>query len=176
MQRTKAIGLLHKQLCKDSALSRQGLPDYVCTFRKPDKNEEPIKGPLSDFKGEEFVSTGNESIDIWQRYADPVWNDIRQTRTLNGRLARQNDDERHVCPLQLDVIERCVQLWSNPGDVVLSPFAGVGSEGVGALSLDRKFVGIEPKESYFEHACKFLAAEESKLTEESLFADVEAAR
>lgn len=174
MQRTKSIGLLHKQLCKDSSLSRQGLPDYVCTFRKPGDNAEPIAGGLSDWRGDDsFRSTGNLSIDIWQKYASPVWSDIDQTRTLNARLAREEADERHMCPLQLDVIERCIQLWSNEGDVVLSPFAGVGSEGVGALSLGRKFVGVELKASYFEHACNFLRAEENSRTERTLFEGVE---
>lgn len=170
MQRTKAIGLLHKQVCKDSAMSRQGLPDYVCTFRKPGKNSEPVAGEFDKWVGDEsFVSTGNMSIDIWQKYASPVWGDIDQTRTLNGRMAREHDDERHICPLQLDVIERCLQLWSNPNDVVLSPFAGIGSEGVGAVSLGRRFIGIELKTSYFDHACKFLNQEESKKHEAMLF-------
>ena len=112
---------------------------------------------------------GNVSIDIWQRYASPVWMDINQTNTLNARMGRDNNDERHVCPLQLDVIERCLQLWSNPGDVVLSPFAGIGSEGVGSLRAGRKFVGIELKKSYFDAACKFLAAEEREQSIPTLF-------
>lgn len=174
MQRTKALGLLHKQVKKDSCMSRQGLPDYICTFRKPGKNEEPVAGEFDYFAGDvdEFncrEKIGNKSIDIWQRYASPVWMDIKQSNTLNARMGRDNNDERHVCPLQLDVIERCLQLWSNPGDVVLSPFGGIGSEGVGALRADRKYIGIELKKSYFDAAIKFLAQEENEQQLPSLF-------
>jgi len=179
MQRTKALGLLHKQVCKDSAMSRQGIPDYVCTFRKPGQNPEPVAGGFEFFVGdsEEFEKRqkGNLSIDIWQRYASPVWMDINQSRVLKSyRDGRGEKDERHICPLQLDVIERCVQLWSNPGDVVFSPFAGIGSEGHGALTLGRKFIGIELKPEYFETACKNLAIAESKKTVARLpFEDLE---
>lgn len=165
MQRTKAIGLLHKQVVKDSAMSRQGIPDYVCTFRVPGENAEPVAGEFDHWAGDDsFKSEGNLSIDVWQRYASPVWMDINQSNTLNGRQAREQNDERHICPLQLDVIERCLQLWSNPGDVVLSPFAGIGSEGFQSLQSGRKFVGVELKTSYFDQACEFLsqAEEESK--------------
>lgn len=171
MQRTKALGLLHKQLCKDSAMSRQGIPDYICTFRKPDKNQEPIAGPLTYFAGESFESTGNFSIDVWQRYASPVWMDIRQSNTLNVAEGRGEKDERHLCALQLDVIHRCCQLWSNENDVVLSPFAGIGSEGVGALRLQRKFIGFELKKEYFDTACKNLTREEKKQSGPTLFDD-----
>jgi len=174
MQRTKALGLLHKQVAKDSCMSRQGIPDYLCTFRKPGKNPEPVSGGFTHFAGdiEEFnkrEAKGNLSIDIWQRYASPVWSDINQTNTLNVRMGRDKNDERHVCPLQLDVIERCLQLWSNPGDVVLSPFAGIGSEGVGAIRCGRKFVGVELKQSYFDAACKFLESEEREQAIPTLF-------
>ncbi len=174
MQRTKALGLLHKQVKKDSCMSRQGIPDYICTFRKPGKNQEPVAGEFDYFAGDvdEFnkrEKIGNKSIDIWQRYASPVWMDIKQSNTLNARMGRDNNDERHVCPLQLDVIERCLQLWSNPGDVVLSPFGGIGSEGVGALRADRKYIGIELKKSYFDAAIKFLAQEENEQQLPSLF-------
>ena len=111
MQRTKALGLLHKQVCKDSCMSRQGIPDYLCTFRKPGKNDEPVSGEFDHWAGDEsFKNNGNFSIDVWQRYASPVWSDINQTNTLNARMGRDGNDERHVCPLQLDVIERCLQL------------------------------------------------------------------
>jgi len=173
MQRTKALGLLHKQVCKDSAMSRQGIPDYVVTMRKPGKNPDPVAGPFTYFAGEEFVSNGNPSIDIWQRYASPVWMDIRQGRTLNVQEARSEKDERHVCPLQLDVIERCMQLWSNPGDVVLSPFMGIGSEGVVSLQMGRKFVGFELKPEYFQVAVKNLKNEERKAGQPKLFDDSE---
>lgn len=154
MQRTKAIGLLHKQLKKDSCISRQGIADYVVTFRKPGTNPEPVAGELDHFAGDPatFQNTGNLSIDIWQRYASPVWMDINPSRTLQKESARAEKDERHICPLQLDVIERCLQLWSNPGDVVLSPFMGIGSEGHVSLQLDRRFVGVELKGSYFAQA------------------------
>mgnify|MGYP002632926515 CR=1 FL=1 len=141
MQRTKALGLLYKQIKKDSAMSRQGIPDHVCVFRKPGDNPEPITHEPEDFP-----------VTLWQRYASPVWMDINQSDTLQYRSARENEDERHICPLQLEVIRRCVKLWSNPGDVVLSPFAGIGSEGYVALEEGRRFVGAELKRSYYEQA------------------------
>lgn len=216
MQRTKALGLLHKQIVKDSCMSRQGIPDYVCTFRKPGKNAKPVSGKFDRFIGDQstfgnsqerrykqamaewrqyqtikteserleyfdcggkefekepqfddFKESSDLSIDVWQRYASPVWMDIDQSRTLNGRLARDEADERHICPLQLDVIERCMELWSNEGDVVLSPFAGVGSEGVVSIQSERKFVGVELKESYFKWACTFLGEEEERIEKEA---------
>jgi DNA modification methylase len=156
MQRTKALGLLHKQLVKDSCLSRQGIPDYVVTFRKPGENKNRVEGELDYFAGDKgtFQSTGRLSIDIWQRYASPVWMDIDMSNTLQYTTARDEKDERHICPLQLDVIERCVQLWSNPGDIVLTPFMGIGSEVYVALKTGRKAVGVELKESYFKVAKK----------------------
>lgn len=151
MQRTKALGLLHKQLKKDSCLSRQGIPDYLVTVRKPGDNAEP-------------VSHDNESfpVSLWQRYASPVWMDINPSDTLQFRSARDHEDERHICPLQIEVIRRALKLWSNPGDIVLSPFAGIGSEGVVSLECDRRFVGIELKPSYFKAACENLRAHESQ--------------
>ena len=169
MQRTKALGLLHKQVVKDSSMSRQGIPDYVCTFRKPGKNPDPIAGEFDHFAGESFERTGNLSIDIWQRYASPVWMDIDQSNTLNARAARHESDTRHICPLQLDVIHRCLQLWSKEGDVVLSPFAGIGSEGYESIKLNRKFIGIELKESYFDEAAKNLRRVESEQQRARLF-------
>lgn len=171
MQRTKALGLLHKQVTKDSCRSRQGIPDYVCTFRKPGDNPEPVAGKFERFIGDHstFKQSGDLSIDVWQRYASPVWMDIDQSRTLNGRMAREDADDRHICPLQLDVIERCLELWTNEGDVVLSPFGGIGSEGVCSVLAGRKFVGIELKQTYFEQACKFLSTEEAKLKHPTLF-------
>lgn len=154
MQRTKALGLLHKQLVKDSCMSRQGIPDYVCTFRKTGENQSPVAGELGHWVGnqDEFESFGRLSIDIWQRYASPIWTDIKPNDTLQYTMARDNKDERHICPLQLSVIERCLQLWTNPGDKVLSPFAGIGSEGYVSLKHDRTFVGVELKKSYYEQA------------------------
>lgn len=147
MQRTKAIGLLHKQLKKDSCLSRQGIPDYLVTMRKPGENPKP-------------VSHTNESfpVSVWQKYASPVWMDINPSDTLQYRSAREDKDERHICPLQLDVIRRALRLWSNLGDTVLSPFAGIGSEGYVALQEGRKFIGTELKSSYYRQASANLAA------------------
>ena len=172
MQRTKALGLLHKQVCKDSAMSRQGIPDYLVTMRKPGANPKPCEGPFTEFAGDEstFQNTGNLSIDIWQRYASPVWMDINPSRTLQKRSAREEKDERHICPLQLDVIERGLQLWSMPGDLVLSPFMGIGSEGYCAVKMKRKFVGFELKHSYWKQACKNLAQAEIDATDGDLFA------
>ena len=151
MVRTNAIGLLHKQLKKDSAMSRMGLPDYVVTFRKPGANDEPITHTADDYP-----------VDLWQKVAEPVWMDIKQSNTLNARAARAENDERHIVPLQLDTIEKCLKLWSNPGDIVLSPFAGVGSEIYQALKMGRKGVGIELKDSYFNQAIKNCNAAEAE--------------
>jgi len=171
MQRTKALGLLHKQIVKDSCMSRQGIPDYVVTMRKPGTNQEPVAGEFSYFAGEpsSFQHAGRLSIDVWQRYASPVWMDIRPSRTLQKASAREEKDERHICPLQLDVIERCLQLWTNPGDLVLSPFMGIGSEGFMAIKLDRRFVGIELKPSYYRQACINLEEAENMSNQETLF-------
>lgn len=158
--RTKALGLAHKQLLKDSSMSRQGLPDYLLTFRAPGENAVPIThGPgLFDYAGSD--DPGGDGIkrshNIWRRYASPVWMDIRQTHTLNYRAARDPEDEKHICPLQLDVIERCVVLWSNPGETVLTPFAGVGSEVYGALINGRNAIGIELKPSYYRQMLRNL--------------------
>ena len=153
MQRTKAIGLLNKQKNKDSTISRQAIPDYLVTMRKPGENPQPVTHTNDDFP-----------ISVWQKYASPVWMDINQSNTLQYRSARENSDERHICPLQLDVIERAIKLWSNPGDIVLSPFGGIGSEGYVAIKDGRQFIGIELKKSYFDLACKNLnaAVEESR--------------
>lgn len=161
--RTKALGLMHKQLCKDSTMCRAGLPDYIESFRKPGGNPEPVahQNGLEAFAGENPPTEGIRSHEYWRRYASPVWMDINQTNTLQSGPAREAQDERHICPLQLDAIERCVQLWSNPGDVVFSPFAGIGSEGYQALKMGRKFVGIELKESYWKQARLNLMAAES---------------
>lgn len=159
--RTKAIGLMHKQLLKDSIRSRQGLPDYVLTFRAPGDNAVPISHGEGLFKYAGADDPGGDGVkrshNIWRRYASPVWMDVRQTHTLNYRAARDPEDEKHICPLQLDVIERCVVLWSNPGETVLTPFMGVGSEVYGAVINGRKGVGIELKESYYRQAVKNLA-------------------
>lgn len=153
MQRTKALGLLHKQIVKDSCMSRQGCPDYLVTMRKPGANPKPVEGELDRWIGnKDFRHNGRLSIDIWQRFASPVWMDIDAGRTLQKESAREAKDERHICPLQLDVIDRAMELWSNPGDLVLSPFAGIGSEGYVAIQTGRRFVGVELKASYFKQA------------------------
>lgn len=156
MQRTKALGLLHKTIRKDSAMSRQGIADTVIVMRKPGVNPEPISHDTDTFP-----------VEMWQRYASPVWAvaeghdsegmcvlkpDINPSDTLQYRSAREDEDEKHICPLQLPVIRRCVQLWSNPNDIVWSPFMGIGSEGVVSLSEGRRFVGAELKASYFKQA------------------------
>jgi superfamily II DNA or RNA helicase len=155
MQRTKALGLLHKQVLKDSCMSRQGIPDYLVTMRKPGVNPAPVSGPFEDWHGDDGTdpgSAGKRSINIWQRYASPVWMDINPNETLQKESAREDSDERHICPLQLQVIRRALDLWSNPGDLVLSPFAGIGSEGHEALKMGRRFIGLELKRSYWEQA------------------------
>lgn len=167
-QRTKSIRLLHKQVVKDSALSGQGLADYIVTFRKPGENPEPVAGCFRQWIGEgdgpdegkyTTATDGRNwySIEVWQRYASPVWMDINQTRTLQYRGGRDENDEVHISPLQLDVIERCIDLWSNPGDTVLTPFLGIGSEVYGAVEMGRKGIGIELKPSYYAQAVKNLA-------------------
>lgn len=159
MQRTKALGLLHKQIRKDSCMSRQGIPDYLVTMRKPGDNPERVSHTHEDFP-----------VQLWQKYASPVWMDINPSDTLQYRSARENEDERHICPLQLEVIRRAMKLWSNPDDVVLSPFAGIGSEGYVAIQEGRRFVGAELKQSYYAQASRNLtAAVEEKAARPSLF-------
>ena len=186
MQRTKALGLLHKTIIKDSAMSRQGIADYLVVMRKPGENIEPISGALDHFVGDDVPANfspvkyddgrrayvmSNDSatpIDVWQRYASPIWTDIRQTNTLQFRTARDSDDERHICPLQLDVIERAIQLWSNPGDTVWSPFLGIASEGYVAVQQGRKFIGAELKASYFKLAKRNM--EMASIVQQDMFA------
>ncbi len=138
MQRTKALGLLHKQIKKDSAMNRQGIPDYILTMRKLGENPERISHTDEMFP-----------CDVWQQYASPVWMDIRQSDTLQKNSAREEKDERHICPLQLEVIKRCIELWTNPNDIVLDPFGGIGSVPYVARKLGRRAVCCELKESYF---------------------------
>lgn len=173
MQRTKAIGLLHKQIKKDSCMSRQGIPDYLVTMKKPGVNESPVAGPFTSYVGEEppvgASSPERYSIEVWQRYASPVWFDINQSNTLQKESAREAADERHICPLQLDVIERGVQLWTNPGDLVLSPFMGIGSEGFVSVKMGRRFVGAELKGSYYKQSVANLERAEREKAQPSLF-------
>ena len=174
--RTKALGLLHKQICKDSSMCRQGLPDYLVTMRKPGENpeliahpegfesyigeDEPegakIERPQPDAEKYEKKEKYNEvpvySHQVWRKYAGPVWMDIRQSNTLNGKSAREEQDERHICPLQLDVIARGINLWTNENDIVLDPFAGIGSSNYVALKMGRRTIGVELKENYYNLA------------------------
>lgn len=176
MQRTKAIGLLHKQIKKDSSLSRMAIPDYIVTMRKPGDNADRIAGPFDAYYGSEvgpadqlparewneddqkmvpcMANPGEDrySIAVWQRYAEPVWMDIAQSDVLSRKEARDEADEAHISPLQLTPIRRCVELWSNPGDVVFSPFAGIGSELYVSLQMGRKAIGAELKSSYYRQA------------------------
>lgn len=150
MQRTKALGLLWKQIKKDSSMCRQGIPDYLITFRKPGENQKPISHTAEEFPVRE-----------WQELASPCWMDIKQSDTLNRKLARDNEDERHIAPLQLGVIRKALRLWSGEGDVVCSPFMGIGSEGYEALLSGRNFIGVELKGSYFRLGCKYLEEAET---------------
>ena len=143
MQRTKALGLLHKQIKKDSAMCRQGIPDYLVTMRKAGDNPERVTHTNETFP-----------VDVWQKYASPIWMDINPSNTLQKQSAREEKDEKHICPLQLEVIQRAVNLWTNPNDIVFSPFMGIGSEGYQSLTQGRRFVGIELKSSYYKQAEK----------------------
>lgn len=156
MQRTKALGLLHKSVRENAAMCRMGIPDYLITVRAPGEQEDRVT------HGAEFP------VDLWQKVASPVWMDINPSDTLQFRSAREHDDERHICPLQLEVVRRGVMLWTNPGDIVLSPFMGIGSEGFVALEMGRRFVGVELKASYFAQASANLAAAVART--EDLFA------
>lgn len=155
MQRTKALGLLHKQIKKDSSMSRQGLPDYVITVRKPGENPERVEHTNESFP-----------VGVWQNYASPVWMDIRQSDTLQRKSARADQDEKHICPLQLEVIQRCIELWTNPNDIVFDPFGGIGSTPYVAVKMGRRGIASELKDSYFEQMKKnveLVAAEEPSL-------------
>lgn len=145
MTRTKSIGLLHKTIKKDSSLSRTGIPDYILVFRNAGDNLEPITHQDKEENKENYLP-----VNLWQKYAEPVWYDINYSDTLQYTSARDEKDEKHICPLQLETIRRCLHLWSNEGDTVLSPFGGIGSEGYESLRLNRNYIGIELKESYYK--------------------------
>ncbi|MGR0183195.1 DNA-methyltransferase [Azospirillum aestuarii] len=179
-QRTKSIRLLHKQIVKDSSISGQGLADYIVTFRKPGTNPVPVAGGFNRYIGSlpepdrsKYTAPMDGrnwySIEVWQRYASPVWTDINQTRTLQYRTARDELDEVHISPLQLDVIERCIDLWSNPGETVLTPFLGIGSEVYAAVEAGRRGIGFELKPSYFRQAATNLQSARDRAAAGSLF-------
>lgn len=178
MQRTKALGLLHKIIRKDSSMSRQGIADYLVTMRKPGQNDKPVRHYRDEQELHEVCKKeGLNVIDqeqnilpvmLWQKYASPVWMDINQSRTLNFKGGRDDDDIKHICPLQLDVIERALHLWTAPGDTVFTPFLGIGSEVYSAVKMGRKGIGSELKPSYFELAKKNIA--EAKVQTGDLFA------
>ena len=157
MQRTKALGLLHKQIRKDSAMSRMGIPDYIVTFRKPGINPEPLDHTHENYSVDHWQQVASP---VWDEYPAPVWWNINQSATLQRKSARTEKDEKHICPLQLPVIERCVELWSKEHEIVLDPFDGIGSTGYQALKMGRRHVGIELKESYFKQAALNLEAAE----------------
>jgi hypothetical protein len=190
----QVIRLLHKQIAKDSTISGMGLADYIVSFRKPGDNENPVSGMFDRWAGDESLDISREgyerdiaarraehdgpepykpwpfeqwrSILVWQRYASPVWMDINQTRTLQYRGGRDEKDEQHISPLQLDVIERCLDLWSAPGENVLTPFLGIGSEVYSAVKLGRKGIGFELKPSYFRQAVRNIAELDQAKTDE----------
>lgn len=195
--RTKALGLMHKQIVKDSAMCRQGLPDYLITVRKPGINPEPIPHPhgFTYFIGDDEPNAPKKeptlrlvdhelrhnigltskdpvySHHVWRRYASPVWMDINPSKTLQKESAREHEDERHICPLQLQVIERGLQLWTNPGDIVLDPFDGIGSTGYVSIEMGRRHIGIELKRSYYLQAVANLQAADAKMHQPTLFED-----
>ena len=186
MQRTKAIGLLHKQIVKDSALSRMAVADYIVTMRKPGDNPEPVAGAFMEYFGSDPAMPAEDpghgashiassySVKVWQRYAESVWMDINQSDVLSRTAARAEADERHISPLQLTPIRRCIQLWTMPGDVVFSPFAGIGSELYVAIQQGRRALGAELKASYYHQAVTNLRQAESSLGRRDLF-DTDAA-
>jgi DNA modification methylase len=158
MVRTNALGLLHKQLRKDSAMSRAGLPDYIIVMRKPGENPEPIEHTHETYP-----------VSKWQKVAEPVWMEVDQSNTLNAVAARDEKDERHIVPLQLDTIENCIELYSNEGDIVLDPFGGIASTVYQALKMNRKGIGIELKDSYYEQAVKNCKQAELEMNQVSIF-------
>lgn len=159
--RTKSKGLLFTQMHKDSVWSRPALADYILIFRAPGENAVPVKPNI----------TNNE----WIEWARPIWYGIKETDTLNVAEGRESEDERHICPLQLGTIERCVRLWSNPGETVLSPFAGIASEGFVSVKHDRRFVGVELKSSYYRAGVRNMRRAESESQPLDLFSAMESA-
>ena len=166
MQRTKALGLLHKQLKKDSCMSRMGIPDYVIFMRKPGENPERVTHTNHSFPVSQWQEYASP---IWDEYNSPVWWDINQSDTLNARNAKDEESERHICPLQLPVIERVIKMYSNEGDTVFTPFLGIGSEVYQALKMNRKGIGIELKPAYFDEAVRNIKDVEIEKHQTTLF-------
>ena len=164
MTRTKSIGLLHKTIKKDSSMSRTSIPDYILVFRNAGDNLVPITHQDTDEKQENYLP-----VSLWQKYAEPVWYDINYSDTLQYTSARDEKDEKHICPLQLETIRRCLHLWSNEGETVLSPFGGIGSEGHESLRLKRNFIGIELKPSYYNQMQRNLQRMIDDLNQTTLF-------
>lgn len=162
--RTKSIGLLHKTILKDSSMSRTGIPDYILVFRNAGDNLVPITHQVTDEKKENYLP-----VSLWQKYAEPVWYDINYSDTLQYASTRDEKDEKHICPLQLETIRRCLHLWSNEGETVLSPFGGIGSEGHESLRLKRNFIGIELKPSYYNQMQRNLQRMIDDLNQTTLF-------
>ena len=162
--RTKSIGLLHKTILKDSSMSRTGIPDYILVFRNAGDNLVPITHQVTNEKQENYLP-----VSLWQKYAEPVWYDINYSDTLQYASARDEKDEKHICPLQLETIRRCLHLWSNEGETVLSPFGGIGSEGHESLRLKRNFIGIELKPSYYNQMQRNLQRMIDDLNQTTLF-------
>ena len=162
--RTKSIGLLHKTILKDSSMSRTGIPDYILVFRNAGDNLVPITHQVTDEKQENYLP-----VNLWQKYAEPVWYDINYSDTLQYTSARDEKDEKHICPLQLETIRRCLHLWSNECETVLSPFGGIGSEGHESLRLKRNFIGIELKPSYYNQMQRNLQRMIDDLNQTTLF-------
>lgn len=183
-ERTNNNGLLHKTIMRDRSQVRQGMADYLIVLRKVPAGKLESDIPVSSQNGlDSYAGLAEcdprvegsfhpskfarkkvatvDSINIWRRYAEPVWWDIDQQNVLNKKIAREDSDEKHICPLQLDVIQRCVELWSNEGEIVFSPFAGIGSEGYVAVKNGRKFVGVELKAAYFNQAIRHIEEAES---------------
>jgi hypothetical protein len=187
MQRTKALGLLHKQVVKDSAMSRMAIADRIVTLRKPGLNDDPVTGVFDTYYGDDLTDdelsgearrtldgdsrslSQHKSILIWQRYAEPIWTDIVQSDVLSHRLARAEHDERHISPLQLTPVRRCIDLWTSVGEVVFSPFAGIGTAGYVAIELGRRFVGAELKPSYWRQAVDNIRVAENEKLAGTLF-------
>ena len=158
MQKTKTQRLLYCQLQRDASHTGIGMPEYLVIFRKWGDESKEI--PIKHYKNEKQMEEDNGEplqlvyLETWQRYASPVWFDIKRTDVLSGKMARDEKDEKHICPLQLEVIKRAVELWTNPGEVVFTPFMGIGSEVYQSLKLHRKAIGVELKESYFNQAAE----------------------